>query len=585
MRNSSKQQVKTGRHASVRKKNRRVPSLRLHKASGQAYVVLNGKAVYCGKHGTPERVASRVTCEPVHYPIRQLPPRQGLRQGSRAGMMASVLPGRDGRRPGKLGRETSMGRSLAMQMQRFMSAWHVIRGDPGGSEFLQTYVAVSGLLLVLTLAGCSHTTPYYRPGIPRPTEISVAHGDVGQRIVLIGDAGDTRTDSATFAGLRQWAGEMPTKTMLVFLGDNIYPAGMPKQSDPSRKDAEQRLSAQLAVVKDTGARAFFLSGNHDWANDSKGGLEAVRRQEDYVNRSLSGEGHFLPRNGSPGPIKVDLEGVRIVVLNTAWWLHQEGAAASSNPEETKRSATEELTRLVSTPGNRHVIVVAHHPLVSHGTQGGFYDWKDHLFPSTHLARSLWVPTPVLGSLYPLLRAHVFNRQTLGGREYKEMRKQLTEALSKNKPLIYAAGHDHGLQVLEGGSAAEYMLVSAIGLDVGASLSHGKDTLFAHLHPGFMVMDFLTDGGALLRVVEPGDKAVVFAMWLTSRSPTERRRPDGQGATKSLPVPDVAASRIESTLAARCHCGTSEQGLPAVSQRQLALETQVMPHPRGVGETR
>ena len=54
MRDSPKQQVKTGRHASVRKKNRRVPSLRLHKASGRAYVVLNGKAVYCGKHGTPE---------------------------------------------------------------------------------------------------------------------------------------------------------------------------------------------------------------------------------------------------------------------------------------------------------------------------------------------------------------------------------------------------------------------------------------------------------------------------------------------------------------------------------------------------
>ena len=54
MRNSSKRSPKTGRHASVRKKNRRVPSLRLHKASGQAYVVLNGKAVYCGKHGTTE---------------------------------------------------------------------------------------------------------------------------------------------------------------------------------------------------------------------------------------------------------------------------------------------------------------------------------------------------------------------------------------------------------------------------------------------------------------------------------------------------------------------------------------------------
>ena len=33
------------RHTKDSKKNLRVPSLRLHKASGQAYVVLNGKAV------------------------------------------------------------------------------------------------------------------------------------------------------------------------------------------------------------------------------------------------------------------------------------------------------------------------------------------------------------------------------------------------------------------------------------------------------------------------------------------------------------------------------------------------------------
>ena len=34
-------------------RNRRVPSLRVHKASGQAYVVLSGKAIYCGKPGDP----------------------------------------------------------------------------------------------------------------------------------------------------------------------------------------------------------------------------------------------------------------------------------------------------------------------------------------------------------------------------------------------------------------------------------------------------------------------------------------------------------------------------------------------------
>ena len=32
----------------------RIPKLRHHKATGQAYVVLNGKAIYFGPSGTPE---------------------------------------------------------------------------------------------------------------------------------------------------------------------------------------------------------------------------------------------------------------------------------------------------------------------------------------------------------------------------------------------------------------------------------------------------------------------------------------------------------------------------------------------------
>ncbi len=48
---------RTRRHAKNSEKNSRVPSLRLHKASGRAYVVLNGKAVYCGRYGEPEAQA------------------------------------------------------------------------------------------------------------------------------------------------------------------------------------------------------------------------------------------------------------------------------------------------------------------------------------------------------------------------------------------------------------------------------------------------------------------------------------------------------------------------------------------------
>ena len=47
---SSAKRHRTRRHTRV-SENSRVPSLRHHKASGQGYVVLNGKAVYLCKHG------------------------------------------------------------------------------------------------------------------------------------------------------------------------------------------------------------------------------------------------------------------------------------------------------------------------------------------------------------------------------------------------------------------------------------------------------------------------------------------------------------------------------------------------------
>ena len=50
MSNNAKRR-RTRRHTKDSNGKSRVPSLRHHKASGQGYVVLNGKAVYLGKHG------------------------------------------------------------------------------------------------------------------------------------------------------------------------------------------------------------------------------------------------------------------------------------------------------------------------------------------------------------------------------------------------------------------------------------------------------------------------------------------------------------------------------------------------------
>jgi len=53
MSNNAKQSTGRRRHANGPERNRRVPSLRFHKASGQMFVVLSGKAIYCGKPDNP----------------------------------------------------------------------------------------------------------------------------------------------------------------------------------------------------------------------------------------------------------------------------------------------------------------------------------------------------------------------------------------------------------------------------------------------------------------------------------------------------------------------------------------------------
>jgi hypothetical protein len=53
MSNVARHHTEGRRHTKDSEKNRRVPSLRFHKASGQAYVVLSSKAIYCGKPDDP----------------------------------------------------------------------------------------------------------------------------------------------------------------------------------------------------------------------------------------------------------------------------------------------------------------------------------------------------------------------------------------------------------------------------------------------------------------------------------------------------------------------------------------------------
>jgi len=377
-------------------------------------------------------------------------------------------------------------------------------------KFLLFKVILPFFLLIF-LTSCSHTKPYYRSDVDLSEQIAVDDQRVKHRLLLIGDAGQPNQNEPVLRTLREWAQRIPQRTTVIFLGDNIYPAGIP---ETHQEEARWRLSEQIKVVQLSQTKGIFVPGNHDWANSGKDGQNTVKRQEEYVIQKLT-YGSFLPKGGCPGPVKVDLEDVRLIVLDTQWWLHKYKVDTSFCAQKDKESVLKKLDEFLRTLGSREAIVVAHHPLDTHGPHGGFYDWQDHIFPSTRWKEWLWIPTPVIGSLYPLVRTYgVKSGQDLFGPKNIAMRKQLTEVLSKNKPLVYAAGHEHSLQVLDGGKAAHYLLVSGLGSSSKAtSVGHRDNTLFAHLHPGFMAIDFMEDKKVKLHVVEPGDREIIFSLWL------------------------------------------------------------------------
>ena len=364
----------------------------------------------------------------------------------------------------------------------------------------------------LTIVGCSHTSPYYHPDILVTEQQDVVIEDALQyRILLIGDCGQPKPDEPVLKTLQAWASKTPEKTSIIFLGDNMYPEGMTERKQP---EASTRLGPQIAVVKSADTHGLFIPGNHDWTNGKEEGYHAILAQEKFVNEHLSRDPKFLPIGGNPGPVSQEFPQsepvVPVVVLDTQWWLHK-----NEKPEQPTEDVIVELKKELDT--DLPVIVVGHHPIESYGVHGGFFDWKAHLFPCRVAKKWLWIPVPIVGSLYPFTRWYVVKSdQDLNGTRYKNMISQFNTAFSipnKTPLLIYAAGHDHSLQVLKG-DTTDYLLVSGLGSSEKATeVSHGDNTLFAHQHAGFMSIDFLEYGRILLRVVEPDGKEVVFHHWL------------------------------------------------------------------------
>ncbi|MFT5141550.1 MAG: hypothetical protein ACI84D_000156 [Thalassolituus oleivorans] len=321
------------------------------------------------------------------------------------------------------------------------------------------------------------------------------------RAFLLGDAGglDPEEPNPVLETLRSRLGEADKNAVLVFLGDNIYCCGLPDSSHPGRALAEARLRQQLAVADDFEGRVVVIPGNHDWDNSGDDGLAAVRRQEVFVEDFLDRGNTFLPDDGFPGPEVVDLtDDLTMVVLDTEWWLRDGekgfGDAGRYDIEEDG-DVLLHFADVLRRRDNANLLVVAHHPLKSNGTHGGNFPIREHIFPLTAKWKNAFIPLPIIGSLYPLIRSWVGGPQDLSHWKYRSLRTALEDLLVLHpKNVVFASGHEHSLQHFPEGNLHQVISGSASRPEYVAT---GRGAAFTSSEPGFMEVRYYNDGSIWL----------------------------------------------------------------------------------------
>ena len=313
------------------------------------------------------------------------------------------------------------------------------------------------------------------------------------RIVLIGDGGSLTNGRHPVTDAVKKLIPLDKKTTVLFLGDNIYPAGLQDEELYNYNDGKAALDSQLSIADHTEAGIILIPGNHDWDNAQRSGFEGVLREQYYVDY-MSGKNNvnFLPKEGCPGPVEVFLSNdVTLVIFDSQWWLHEfdKPGVESDCDTKTEEEILNQLQDILNRNLKKLVVFACHHPFKSNGIHGGNYTWRQHLFPFTDLRKNAYIPLPVLGSIYPIARSVFGTPQDLPHPNYVNMINRISLVAKSHPNLVFVAGHEHNLQLIQDSSFS--YIVSGGGCK-SSRVSKTKKSPFVADSPGFVVLEVSTN---------------------------------------------------------------------------------------------
>ena len=319
---------------------------------------------------------------------------------------------------------------------------------------------------------------------------------------LVGDAGNANQPNAlqTLKLLESQLTKTQEKATLVFLGDNIYPDGMPTdKNDPNRAEAEEKLTIQLEIAKKFSGKTIFMPGNHDWNN----GLKGLEAQEKFISAFLSEKKAFVPRNGCAiETVKIN-DHIAMIVVDSEWFLQDWDEHPTMNDDcdiKTRTEFLDELKSEINKNQNKFTLLAIHHPLMSNGPHGGRFSLKKHLYPFNN-----GLPLPLVGSMINFLRKTTgVSPQDLHNKQYRNLVNMIKPMIQNRNNILVISGHEHNLQYLEK-DGIKQVISGAASKSEPSRAVHSNDFSFGG--SGFCKVEVYEDESALLTFFSTADNSL------------------------------------------------------------------------------
>ena len=389
-------------------------------------------------------------------------------------------------------------------------------------------------LSILVLASSCAT---YQPKYSAESSTGTTKNSVQEPVhtfYLIGDAGQSPMGDLNPV-LKSFQEELiraPKKSTVIFLGDNIYPAGLPdKTNSKAYAAATNHLDAQITSVREFGGRTIFIPGNHDWYAD---GLKGVKRQEKYIEDQLKEKDVFLPENGCPLK-KVEIgEDIVLLVIDSHWYVSDwdKHPGINDNCEIKDRGKfLDELEGQIKKNRGKTTLIALHHPMFTYGSHGGQFSFKQHIFPTGG-----GLPLPIVGTLINVLRTTTGASNTdQSNKMYNQLKKRVVTLAQYSDKVIFLSGHEQTLQYIVEDNIPQ--IVSGSGAKKGSTrLLNGSQ--FSSGQTGYAILKVYPDGSSHVSYmgVEENSTTSVFE---TQVLPPDRVKTQFKGASKFPPFVEAS----------------------------------------------